>query len=45
MDSVIISQGVHKVAVNPQITQKFKTMQDQAEGKVSDEYETWIVRD
>lgn len=36
---------MHKVAVNPRIPKKFKTVQDQVEGKASDEYETWIVQD
>lgn len=42
---LIVAQGVYKVLVNPHIPQKFKTVQDQAESKVSDEYEAWIMQD
>lgn len=45
VESVILTQRVHKIVVNPCITMKFKTIQDQVEGKISDEYETWIVQD
>lgn len=36
---------MHKVVVNPQILRNFKTTQDQVEGKVSHEYEEWIMQD
>lgn len=45
MEGVIIAQRVHKIVVNPRTPHKFKTVQDQGESKVSDEYESWIVQD
>lgn len=45
VEGVILAQRVHKVVVNPRIPEKFKTVQDQAEGKVSNEYEAWIMQD
>lgn len=43
--SVILVYRVQKVVVNPHIPLKFKTVQEQLEGKISDECETWIVQD
>lgn len=40
---MILAQKSLKVVVNPHILVKFKTPQDQLEGKIFDEYEEWIV--
>jgi histone deacetylase 1/2 len=36
---------MHKLVVNPQIPQKFKTDQDRITGTFSEEYDAWIVQD
>src|SRR4051812_48064070 len=36
---------MHKLVVNPQIPQQYKTDQDRISGTFSEEYEAWIVQD
>ena len=45
VEGVILAQRVHKFILIPRIQLKFKNAQDQVDGKVSDEYEEWIVQD
>ncbi|KAI5437651.1 hypothetical protein KIW84_023679 [Lathyrus oleraceus] len=45
VEGVILGQKAHKVVMNPRIPVKFKTPQDQLEGKISDVYEIWIIQD
>lgn len=45
VEGVILAQRAHKVVMNPRIPVKFKTPQDQLEGKISDVYEIWIIQD
>lgn len=42
---MILTQNMHKLVINPQIPQKFKSTQDQFTCTISDEYEAWIVQD
>lgn len=45
IEGLILTQRMHKLVVNPRIPQKFKTGQDRLEGKISEEYKSWIVQD
>ncbi|KAI5392310.1 hypothetical protein KIW84_076916 [Lathyrus oleraceus] len=45
IEGLILTQRMHKLVVNPHIPQKFKTGQDRLEGKISEEYKSWIVQD